>query len=215
MTLERSQCIQSKNGVNEYSKRFPKLHRDAKRAIANDVNIAIEHRKILFANEDRIALPQYIRGLNYRIRNRVQGRRPKDLKEANNFALEVERDETITNEFDRRFGRPREQRQDERVRKPILPTHKQSSPEYTQLRETVNPLRNCYNCGSSGHVARDCTKPRPQPRNFQNQPHPSIPPDRVRYIESPENEIAEPHFICDLPTEELENFSPIPEQGSM
>ncbi|KAI4474708.1 hypothetical protein M0802_015483 [Mischocyttarus mexicanus] len=105
ITLERTQCYQKNETVNEYSKRFIRTHRDVKRTLANDVSIPAEHKKILFANKDKNGLHQYVRGLDVKLHIRILEIRPQNIKEAQDYATELEREDAITSEVDRRYWR--------------------------------------------------------------------------------------------------------------
>ncbi|KAI4472315.1 hypothetical protein M0802_016947 [Mischocyttarus mexicanus] len=57
MALKGTKYYQKDEKVNKYSKRFIRTRHDVRRALTNYVSIPVEHKKILFANGDKIALP--------------------------------------------------------------------------------------------------------------------------------------------------------------
>ncbi|KAK2586126.1 hypothetical protein KPH14_001257 [Odynerus spinipes] len=140
--IERNQCAQGRDDVKLFNRRFNTAHRSLKRTLANDSTIIQEHKAVLFANENRIALPQFIRGLKPSIRDKAQ-----------NYALEVEREEITTRDYDRKFQNLRtyapQQHSSERIRPRLAPVQarqniQQQLPAYQGSHPSNNAPRVCY-----------------------------------------------------------------------
>ncbi|KAK0166575.1 hypothetical protein PV327_004069 [Microctonus hyperodae] len=96
-TLERSQCQQNSKSVLSYNKRFNEIHLNVKRAINNNIEFDANARKAILKNEKNQGMVQYIRGHRPNIRLFVKASQPKTLREAQNLALETEKEEITSN----------------------------------------------------------------------------------------------------------------------
>ncbi|KAK0078243.1 hypothetical protein PV326_009480 [Microctonus aethiopoides] len=179
-TLERSQCHQGNDNVISYNKRFNEIHLNVKRAINNNANFDANHRKVSLINEEQQGLVQYIRGLQPSIKLFVKADQPKTLRDAQNSALETEKEE-ITSKFIHR--------------KPIFEQNKtlakQRNAQHTPW-TSKPPVQNnmidtkkqftCHGCGSVDHFIRNCPNKQTN-RNFPSKKFPSIPPNQLKYTQ--------------------------------
>ncbi|KAK0169630.1 hypothetical protein PV328_011789 [Microctonus aethiopoides] len=96
-TLERSQCQQNNDSVLLYNKKFNEIHLNVKRAINNNIEFDADARKAILKNEENQGMVQYIRGLRPNGKLFVKASQPKILREAQNLALETEKEEITSN----------------------------------------------------------------------------------------------------------------------
>lgn len=220
--LERSQCVQGRESVAAYSRRFDQLHRDVRRSIINDPSNTTDTHSILLNNEDKIGLTQFVRGLKYKIKIRVQSLRPTTIKEAQNFSSEIEREEYVDEEIYRRLSRrrPHPPENDQRSHKPVphgtfTNRGNPTVPQYNSSTTTASQPRRCFHCGSPHHFSRDCPKPRTQnAQNFPSRPPQTEPPNPTRYIECPKTEMLEQQSSSDWQEDKEENSWQIQEHPS-
>ncbi|KAK2578438.1 hypothetical protein KPH14_012566 [Odynerus spinipes] len=93
--MDRSKCIQGRDTVLMYNKRFTTAQLDVRRAIINDSSLSTMHKRFSLSDEDRHGLTEYICGLNEYIRIAVRACRPESLKKAQSLALDIEREEKL------------------------------------------------------------------------------------------------------------------------
>lgn len=102
--LGRNQCQQNNDNIITYNKKFNEIHPNVKRAIDGNPDFDQNHREISLIKEEKQGLVQYIRGLRYNIKIFVKASKPTTLREAQNLALETEREETTTRFIHKKTG---------------------------------------------------------------------------------------------------------------
>ncbi|XP_044005455.1 GATA zinc finger domain-containing protein 8-like [Aphidius gifuensis] len=200
--LERSQCQQGRDNVTLYNKRFNEYHANVKRSINNNCKISSTQRHIILANEEEQGLSQYIRGLRSNIKIFVKSGKPETIRQAQNLALETEKEEEISRalypRMNNNFGKNNETERSQNTFKQYeKPQNTFKQYEKSQINTVPQSVPNskfpCHGCGSFSHFIKDCPK-RPtyfQPQNFQNRRQFEKPPIPINYTQCQENETLE------------------------
>ncbi|XP_076673008.1 uncharacterized protein LOC143371557 [Andrena cerasifolii] len=176
--LERQQCRQNRESMVKYVKRFNLLHQDVRRAITNNSGYSENKKAVLIEHDDENAAVQFIRNTDPDIRLQVKAQRPETLREAQEMAIEIENEVQIEREMYRNLGFNRRTES----HNPPTRTPKPQQPVARGERPTLPEFR-CYNCQGTGHLARNCPKPR---QNFQNARPPK--PPNLKYLDSAQHQ---------------------------
>lgn len=202
--IERSMCMQGNENVLDYNRRFTNAQLNIRRAISNDSSIDSTHRKYALSDEEKHGLSQYIRGLKESHRIIVKAQRPKTIREAQNLALESEREDQMikyyssqrpSSSFTRTNIRPNISSNTTSRQTTLSPSTLSQPSLNTQERirsENYQGKRiECYTCGKTGHISASC----PDKRNFPSRRNPSEPP--VQFISQDDDETLEQNLSCE------------------
>lgn len=191
--LERSQCQQSNDSVLNYNKKFNECHLNVKRAVNNNSEFNAENRALILKNEERQGLAHYIRGLRASIKLFVKASKPTTIREAQNLALETEKEEVMShilykkapNNNDRASNKSHENK-----------NPKSKNQTHSQKPDGKNKFP-CHNCGSFEHYIKDCPSKRQTVyQNFPSRRVPNTPPNQIKYTQCQETEETQEQASC-------------------
>ncbi|KAH0563565.1 hypothetical protein KQX54_002205 [Cotesia glomerata] len=165
--LERSQCQQNDQSVLNYNKKFNDCHLNVKRALNNNSEFDAENRMLILKNEERQGLAQYVRGLRASIKLFVKSGKPTTIREAQNLALEIEKEELISQVVTKR------------------------------LLSTITWLRINHKKTKMQSQQKDCPqKPQVSYQNFPSRQVPNVPPNQIKYIQCQKTEEIQEQASC-------------------
>ncbi|KAG7196822.1 hypothetical protein KM043_016607 [Ampulex compressa] len=143
----------------------------------------------------------------------IQGTRPQSIKEVQDFARKLEREDEITQEFDKQNGHSSGNSNRCKV------TAVNQRVKQTEQRDRLNEKtvvtginKSCYNCGSNDHFVRDCPKPRVKNPNFYAGENLGKPPGHIKYTVSHQSEPNSQPCTLNWENNDTENSPQTPEQ---
>ncbi|KAG7197540.1 hypothetical protein KM043_017650 [Ampulex compressa] len=139
--------------------------------------------------------------------------RPHSIREAQDFAMELEREDEITQEFDKQNGRSSgnsNRREATAVNQRVKQTEQRNRRNEKTVVTDIN--KSCYNCGSNDHFIKDCSKPRVKNQNCYARENLSKPPEQIKYTVSHQSEPNSQRCTSNWEKNDTENSSQTPEQ---
>lgn len=192
LTLERQHLRQNGRNIREFTRRYNLLHRDIIRSIqakgytANEANVLIK-------SEEENSLITYIRNLDQPIQGHVRNQRPCTLREAQQIAYELHREEELQQHIHK--YRP-SNRSFEKARTTTLTSHateprsagRPSGGNKVTAEKPSGISRNpvCYRCNKEGHYSKECPS-----ANFRKPSEPTSP--NIKFVESIETYEEDPN----------------------